>query len=143
MKIFQHVTNTWLVAQAIHPFLFVIIMSLSIGHSVMDAFSFIILYSIIFSLPAYGMCLILLKYILLLKVNVGVRMLVWVIGTALTIIITYFLICLFFFNLEAFFEGFRIIVSGVIAAGLSILIRKRSFEILVKQKEIEQQARLA
>ena len=80
--------NTWLLAQILHPFLWIPFLWFLFGESIgfIEGIG-IVVCGFFYSLPLYWFCLQLLKFIKLLEVDIPRKLLLWVSGLAMGLIL--------------------------------------------------------
>jgi hypothetical protein len=127
MNTFKHVSNTWLLAQLVHPLVF--IAGLMPVGGIVDVYMFFVLYILgfIFSLPAYLLCLAFFGSILQMPYDPLVKLFIWCLASVACVITGFFLICLAFLDVRAFMEGFVFIIPGCVATVIAVLLRYKQF----------------
>lgn len=133
MQIRQHVFNTWLLAQAIHPLVFSLWVQLEGSYIAGDEQLSLVLMAFIFSTPAFLVCLMVLKPIICLFEKTRTRLIVWIMAAICAILATTFLLAALFGGAHFFFDLFDLIAPGCIAAVLAIIIRAAYFFRLVNE----------
>jgi hypothetical protein len=125
---FKHVTNTWLVAQLIHPFMFYGFIVI-IGWDWID-FSYVpllLFFGFFFSLGGYMFCALLFQLICLIRLSIGQKFFLWIITMMISIMAGAYLTCLLLFNSKTFFEIILLIVPGLLAAVIAASIWFKQF----------------
>jgi hypothetical protein len=129
MKIFLHVLYTWLLANVIHPFVFVIAEMIMYGNNDIDPFIFFLIFfiSILFSIPA--LLIVWLGSIEILKTNYSglEKLFLWYLLAITVTFVDFVLIisCIFRENLS--FNDLGIVLPALVATFLSISIRYKYF----------------
>ena len=121
------VFNTWLLAQAIHPFIFHF--WLSQGGSDFDLGEHLqwALLVFIFTVPAFGLCVGLINPVCKLNVAKSTRFLLWLAITVLSVPATIFLIAMLFGGMSFFLALVDLLLPGCLSAGLAATLRYRQF----------------
>jgi len=138
MKVFNHVFNTWLLAQLFHfiifscYFSFILQDPLSIG-----ALLSLLVGALIISSPCLFISFFLLNMLLRFKPSTVVGLIIWQLMAFSSIVIIIFF---FSFLLGETHLDWKFIFPSFIAAFLSILIRFSAFQKLIKQnREFDEQ----
>ena len=129
MKSLLHVTSTWMLAQLIHPVLFLNFVSLIDGDPSLVPLARISLYSFIFSIPAYWLCLFFFRPIRLMQLPELAKVVLWKGLTALSIVISLFLVCAVFFSLEFFPTILFFAIPAIASSWFAILVRYQQFRL--------------
>jgi|GEM_PF-3802421 len=121
------VFNTWLLAQAIHPFIFHF--WLSQGGSDFDLGEHLqwALLVFIFTIPAFVLCVSLVNPVCKLNVAKSTRFMLWLAVTMLSVPATIFLIAMLLGGMSFFLDLVDLLLPGCLSAGLAGAFRYRQF----------------
>lgn len=131
MKSVKHVTNTWLVALHLFPLLFLFYDVFSSGGTEVYLLLPLAFFGMLFSLPAFLLCLLFITLVLHAPLTATAKLWVWVLAVSIAIIMGAVLMSLLFFDSGIVQELMPFIACALLAALLSILLRLRSFFHLV------------
>lgn len=128
MEGFKHVSNTWLVAQIINPFI-IWISIMSFGCELIDvSFALLVLvFGFLFSVPGYLLCILLFKLISGLNFSIRLKFFIWLLAMTACIIAGVFIICIVFFNAISFRDFEPFVGFGIASAILAACIRFKQF----------------
>lgn len=131
-RILLHVLYTWLLAQAIHLFLMRLFDLNNIARWGTEdtELAFVVF---IFTMPAFLLCLLVMKPIAVLRFSPVIRFSVWLFAALFSVPLTVFLIGLLVGASGKFINLLTLLIPGCLSAMLSILIRYKQFFRLINQ----------
>ncbi len=129
MKSFVYVSNTWLLAVLLHPFIF-LFGTILFGGEMPDEILFVIaVLGFFFSLPAYFLCIVCLPGVLSMKANIVFQFLSWLFAISTCVFVCDILLSLLFgSSLDVLKETIVLSLPGLIAAWISAVIRFNQFK---------------
>jgi hypothetical protein len=131
MKMFAHVIYTWLLAQLLHPVVFLVYSADYIDASFGTLLS-LVLFSVLFSIPACAGCLLLFPLIVRSHFSIAMKLLLWC-GLSLLMIQAGALLMSGLFSWEVYLEILDVTIPACVAALVVILCRYWYFAELVQR----------
>jgi len=129
MKTLLHVTNTWVLAQLMHPVFFFHFIFLLDGEPSMVPLVKVLVCSLLFSLPAWWLCLFSFRPLQLLRVPLVSRLLLWKGIATAGIVVSLLLVCILLNCMHLFLQALFFSIPAIIAAWCAILVRFRQFRL--------------
>ena len=132
-KTFINVTNTWAVAQLIHPALLMIYFGTV--EKELDGMILVagLIFGFFFSLPAYLLCLAFFNPVIECTLTKEARLWIWIFTTISCIVLGFLIITTLLFDIEMFIEVVRFVIPGCISAIIAIVIRHHQFMRFIHQ----------
>jgi len=127
MESFKHVSNTWLLAQLIHPFIFYGFMAIADGWTDFTYIVLLVVFSFLFSLGGYVLCIFSFHLISRINLSISQKFFFWLVAMMLCIGAGLYLTCVLLFESQLFMEIIFLIVPGMIAAVIAACIRFKQF----------------
>jgi hypothetical protein len=126
---FAHIFKTWGLAQVLHPFVFLIYLVFrwpEESEYLMAGIFFIFVFSLFASIPALLIAWFLLYVISNANLTTGEKLIAWFVSVTAAILVNFLLLAKGMGEV-VYDDMFSVLPPSLIAAGLSILIRLRSF----------------
>jgi len=125
INIAQHVFITWLVAHLLHLLLFVLFMLMAGGKGEPDMVLLVVVWGILFSIPALIACMFVVWLIVKLPISNPVfALLLWMVFALASVVGC----CMVLVGPDVFRYGFTLILPSILACMIAILIRCDQFE---------------
>ena len=116
MSTTQVAVDTWLFAQVLHSIFMLLVSLLNGGFGLGASAGFLILAAVLLSLPALGLCILLLEGIRSLLLPPATKFGLWLTGIAFGLAIGIWLLCQLFFPADMFLFLLALSTPGLIAA---------------------------
>jgi hypothetical protein len=128
MESFKHVSNTWLVAQLLYPFIFYgLIMIVGWEWADLSYAPLLVVCSFLFSLGGYVLCIFSFNVLWRIKLPIRQKFFLWMITMMVCILVGVYFVGLLFFEAGIFVEMLILVVPGLVAAILAACIRFKQF----------------
>lgn len=136
MKTFKHVLNTWLLAHALHPFIFYFyFLLINKEHLEFEALLSLFIGALIISLPSLVFSRLFFGFVLWIRIPVAGSFISWCILTLASIFLNIILLGLLLGDNLINQSDSKFFIPSFIATFFSVLIRFIPFQELIKQHQ--------